>query len=92
MKDMEKMNVEIINREQLNELLFERINFAFDSLYFRYAIAIEELSFHKERQALEEGKRNFSREDWKNTQCMRFYNILEQILKAHEKDCSSNKK
>ena len=38
-----KLDVTVINRDQLNKILLERINFAFDSLYFRYAMAIKEL-------------------------------------------------
>lgn len=55
-----KLDVTVINRDQLNKILLERINFAFDSLYFRYAMAIKELGEYKEREALKEG-RHFSR-------------------------------
>ncbi len=54
-----KLDVTVINRDQLNKILLERINFAFDSLYFRYAMAIKELGEYKEREALKGTYRNF---------------------------------
>lgn len=80
-----KLDVTVINRDQLNKILFERLNFAFDSLYFRYAMAIKELSEYKEREALKEG-RHFSRKNWEESQCMHFYKVLEEILEAHAED------
>lgn len=81
----DKLDVTVINKDQLNKLLLERINFAFDSLYFRYAMAIKELAEYKEKDALREGK-HFSRKSWENNQCMHFYNVLEEILEAHAED------
>lgn len=47
-----KLDVTVINRDQLNKILLERINFAFDSLYFRYAMAIKELGEYKEKRSI----------------------------------------
>lgn len=80
-----KLDVIVINRDQLNKILLERINFAFDSLYFRYAMAIKELGEYKEREALKEG-RHFSRKTWEDGQYMLFYNVLKEILEAHAED------
>lgn len=80
-----KLDVTVINKDQLNKILLERINFAFDSLYFRYAMAIKELGEYKEKAALREGK-NFSRKSWEDGQCMHFYKVLEEILEAHAED------
>ena len=80
-----KLDVTVINRDQLNKILLERLNFAFDSLYFRYAMAIKELGEYKEREALKEG-RHFSRKNWEEDQCMHFYKVLEEILEAHAED------
>lgn len=80
-----KLDVTVINKDQLNKILLERINFAFDSLYFRYAIAIKELGEYKEKEALREG-RHFSRKTWEDGQYMHFYNVLEEILEAHAED------
>jgi hypothetical protein len=80
-----KLDVTVINKDQLNKILLERINFAFDSLYFRYAMAIKELGEYKEKEALREG-RNFSRKHWEDGQCMHFYKVLEEILEAHAED------
>ena len=75
----------IFRTKKLNKILLERINFAFDSLYFRYAMAIKELGEYKEREALKEG-RHFSRKTWEDGQCMHFYKVLEEILEAHAED------
>lgn len=81
--DIEK--VTLINQQQLNKLLLQRINFAFDSLYFRYAMAIDELAKYKE----EENRRNGSCRNvktWADGQKMHFYKVLEEILEAHSED------
>ena len=60
----------------------DRLDFGFDSIYFRYAEAIEELSWFKEKEAFKNGK-NFDRDNWKKAHLMRFYGCLEQLLQAH---------
>lgn len=47
-----KLDVTVINKDQLNKILLERINFAFDSLYFRYAMAIKELGEYKRKRSI----------------------------------------
>lgn len=80
-----KNKIMLIERQELDKLLSQRINFAFDSLYFRYAMIVDELARYKE----EENRRNNSGVNvkiWANNQKMHFYKVLEEILEAHPKE------
>ena len=68
----------------IDEILKDRLDFGFDSIYFRYAEAIMELSFLKDVEAKRSG-RDFNREMWAQGKLMHFYNTLEQLTHAHEK-------
>lgn len=76
--------IERLKEEQnlWNKVCKDRLDFGFDSIYFRYAAVIEELSWFKEKEALREGK-NFNRNNWKETRLQHFYGCLEQLLQAH---------
>ena len=67
----------------MDRILKDRLDFGFDSIYFRYAEAIIELSFYKEREALKNGKR-FDRDKWTRTKLEHFWNCLEQLTNAHQ--------
>ena len=71
-----------MDRVLIDKVLKDRLDFGFDSIYFRYAEAIVELSFYKEREALKNGKR-FERERWARTKLEHFWNCLEQLTNAH---------
>ena len=73
----------IMSKEEFNKLTKDRLDFGFDSIYFRYSEAIEELSFYKEKEARREG-RDFDRKHFCSTRKMHFYGCLEQLLRAHE--------
>ena len=78
----EKLDVVRISREDYNTLVKDRLDFGFDSIYFRYSEAIEELSYYKEKEAHKECT-HFDRKHWANGCKMHFYNALEQLLQAH---------
>lgn len=82
MKD--KLDLVSIHRDDYNMILKDRLDFGFDSIYFRYSEAIEELSWFKEREALKNG-RDFDRRRWCDTKRQHFYGALEQLLHAHER-------
>ena len=82
MKD--KLDLVSIHRGDYNMILKDRLDFGFDSIYFRYSEAIEELSWFKEREALKNG-RDFDRRRWCDTKRQHFYGALEQLLHAHER-------
>ena len=80
-KDLNKISVD---RDQLNEILKDRLDFGFDSIYFRYSEVIEELSWFKQDEARKNGNMSFNRKNWCDTRREHFYKILEQLVRAHE--------
>ena len=72
-----------IDKDTLNMLIKDRLDFGFDSIYFRYAEIVDELSWFKLAEAKKEG-RHFDRKTFCDTKKMHFYNCLEQLLHAHE--------
>ena len=72
-----------VDRDSLNTLIKDRLDFGFDSIYFRYSEVIEELSWLKEAEAKRNGNFNFNRKSWCETKRMHFYNCLEQLTNAH---------
>jgi hypothetical protein len=83
-KDLyEKLNVIMVNKDDFNKIVKDRIDFGFDSIYFRYAIAIDELAILKEERA-RNNCQSFNREVWANSQKQHFYHILEQFSQAHK--------
>ena len=73
----------VVNREELNRVVKDRLDFGFDSIYFRYSEAIEELSYYKEQEARRAGE-HFNRKSFCDSRKMHFYGCLEQLLRAHE--------
>lgn len=67
--------------DALNQMVKDRLDFGFDSIYFRYAEVCDELAVYK--AALE---RTNPVEERKNMNCrkMHFYEALEQLVHAHE--------
>ena len=81
----DKLDVVTLRKEDFNELAKDRIDFGFDSIYFRYSEAIEELSHLKEQEARRAGE-HFDRKRFCDARKMHFYQCLEQLLRAHEGD------
>lgn len=79
----DKLDVVTLRKEDFNELAKDRIDFGFDSIYFRYSEIVEELSWYKETEARRAGT-NFNRKHWCDSKRMHFYNCLEQLMHAHE--------
>jgi len=75
----------IVSREELNQLAKDRLDFGFDSIYFRYSEAIEELSYYKEQEARRMGE-HFDRKRFCDSRKMHFYGCLEQLLQAHKQE------
>lgn len=80
-KMVEKLNKVYVDRDELNQLCKDRLDFGFDSIYFRYAEVCDELAVYKSIvdhiPATEARKRMDGRK-------MHFYNTLEQLIHAHE--------
>ena len=81
----ERLDIITINRDDLNCICKDRLDFGFDSIYFRYSEAIEELSYYKEQEARRAGE-HFNRKSFCDGRKMHFYQCLEQLLRAHEED------
>ena len=81
----DKLNTITLNKDDYNAIIKDRLDFGFDSIYFRYAEAITELSFLKDIEARRSGK-DFNREVWAQGKLMHFYNTLEQLTHAHEEE------
>lgn len=85
-----KLDVVTLNREDFEQLCKDRLDFGFDSIYFRYSEVIEELGFLKEAEAYRQ-KTHFDRQRFCEARKQHFYQCLEQLLHAHE-DLSNNEK
>jgi hypothetical protein len=73
-----------VDTKELDQIKKDRLDFGFDSIYFRYSELVEELSWYKEQDAHRNGNHNFNRKNWCDTRRMHFYGCLEQLLHAHE--------
>lgn len=82
-KIKETLDKVIVSREELNQIVKDRLDFGFDSIYFRYSEAIEELSYYKEQESRRAGE-HFDRKRFCDGRKMHFYNCLEQLLQAHK--------
>lgn len=79
----EKLNIVSINRDDLNTICKDRLDFGFDSIYFRYAELCDELAAyqaHYEHINPIQARKNL------NFKKMHFYNALEQFTQAHKDD------
>lgn len=81
----ENLDKVVVSREELNQLAKDRLDFGFDSIYFRYSEAIEELSYYKEQEARRMGE-HFDRKRFCDSRKMHFYGCLEQLLQAHKQE------
>ena len=82
----DKLDIVTLSREDFNAICKDRLDFGFDSIYFRYSEAIEELSWFKEAEARRNGNMNFNRKNWCDTRRQHFYMCLEQLTHAHEQE------
>ena len=80
-KLVEKLNKVYVDRDELNRVCKDRLDFGFDSLYFRFAEVCDELAMYKARvertDPIDEKRRMNSRKQ-------HFYMTLEQLVRAHE--------
>lgn len=77
------LNRVYVDREQLDELYKDRLDFGFDSIYFRYAEVCDELAAYKARA---NDSCPITERANMNGRKMHFYQALEQLLHAHELD------
>lgn len=82
-KMVERLNKVYVDRDELNRVCKDRLDFGFDSIYFRYAEALDELAAYKaivERTDPVQVRKQLSHRK------MHFYNTLEQLLHAHDQE------
>ena len=75
--------------DALNQMAKDRLDFGFDSIYFRYAEVCDELAAYKsayERTNPVEERRHM------NGRKMHFYETLEQLVHAHEEVANGSNK
>lgn len=79
----------VLNEQEYEEyqaMKKDRLDFGFDSIYFRYASVVDELAKYKEREARRQGCNHRTYEAWAQGQKMHFWDALEQLLHAHEEE------
>ena len=72
-----------VDRKELDRVLKDRLDFGFDSIYFRYAEAIDELAAYKaivERIDPIQARKQLSHRK------QHFYMALEQLVHAHDQE------
>lgn len=74
------LDVSTIPNDTLNQLIKDRLDFGFDSIYFRYAEVCDELAMYK---SIIEHSNPIDERKHMNGRKMHFYNTLEQLLQAH---------
>lgn len=79
----DKLDVITLRKEDFNELAKDRLDFGFDSIYFRYAELCDELATYKARA---KGTDPITERNSMSHRKMHFYNALEQLLHAHESE------
>ena len=83
-KIKQKLGTVHLTHEDFNMICKDRMDFGFDSIYFRYAEAIKELSFFKEMEERRRGNTTFDRINWVKIKLEHFWYTLEQLTRAHQ--------
>ena len=83
----DKLNIMTISRDDYRKIVKDRIDFGFDSIYFRYAELCDELALYK---AIVSGTNPIQECKHMNFKKQHFYEALEQLLMAHEKEGEKN--
>jgi hypothetical protein len=79
----DKLNVITISKDDYRKIVKDRIDFGFDSVYFRYAEVCDELAVYKAKL---HGSDPTKERNYMNGRKQHFYEALEQLLMAHEKE------
>lgn len=69
-----------VDRKELEKVCKDRLDFGFDSIYFRYAEVCDELATYIARA---NGTSPIDERKYMSGRKMHFYNALEQLLHAH---------
>ena len=83
-KIKEKLDITYVSSDTLNQLIKDRLDFGFDSIYFRYSEVCDELAAYKAEYDRGRSPINHYKDMWNRK--MHFYETLEQLLHAHEEE------
>ena len=72
-----------VDREELEKVCKDRLDFGFDSIFFRYAEVCDELAAYKARA---KGSCPITERALMDGRKMHFYQALEQLLHAHDQE------
>lgn len=73
----------VVNRKELDKIIKDRLDFGFDSIYFRYAEVCDELAAYMARA---DHIDPVDARHHMNGRKMHFYQALEQLVQAHESE------
>lgn len=77
------VNIDLKNKDEFKRITKDRLDFGFDSIYFRYAEVCDELAAYISKydhvDPVEARRRMNGRK-------MHFYDALEQLVQAHSKE------
>ena len=79
-KDILERAEVIVDRKELDKIIKDRLDFGFDSIYFRYAEVCDELAAYQsvvDHVPAHEARKRM------NGRKMHFYQALEQLVQAH---------
>ena len=83
----EKLDIVRLPKDVFDELAKDRLDFGFDSIYFRYAEALDELAAYK---AIVERIDPIQARKQLNHRKQHFYMALEQLVHAHDQEEDEN--
>ena len=70
----------VVDRKELDKIVKDRLDFGFDSIYFRYVEVCDELAVYKARA---NGTCPITERARMDCRKMHFYQALEQLVQAH---------
>ena len=79
-KDKLERKEVVVDRKELDKVVKDRLDFGFDSIYFRYAEVCDELAAYKARA---KGSCPITERAHMDCRKMHFYQALEQLVQAH---------
>ena len=77
----DKLDIITLHKDDYDMIMKDRLDFGFDSIYFRYAEVCDELAAYKAQLHNSDPIRE---RDYMNGRKMHFYEALEQLIHAHE--------
>ena len=79
----EKLDIITLTKENFDQIIKDRLDFGFDSIYFRYSEICDELAIYKAKVNRTDPEREYK--DIQHRK-MHFYEALEQLTHAHEEE------